>query len=68
MYRWVQAAGGLVKLDGRHAQGVEVSPTVSYAGEGLQALCSGRTLHQAYDVFLQVPHCPALHSPGLLPF
>lgn len=51
--RWVEAAGGAVKLEDRKAEGVEVSPSVSYAGEGLHDLCMGRTLGQAYDVFLQ---------------
>ena len=59
--RWVEAAGGVVRLAGRSPQGVEVSPTVSYAGEGLQALCAGRVLGQAYDVFLQVPQPLSLH-------
>ena len=56
--RWVQGAGGVIKLEGRNPQGLEVSPTVSYAGEELQALCAGRTLAQAYDVFLQVSWAP----------
>lgn len=54
----MEAAGGAVKLEDRKAEGVEVSPSVSYAGEGLHDLCMGRTLGQAYDVFLQVaPSC-----------
>lgn len=34
--------------------GLEVSPTVSYAGEGLEQLCAGRTFQQPYDEELQV--------------
>uniref|UniRef100_A0A7R9V7G0 UDP-N-acetylglucosamine diphosphorylase n=1 Tax=Chlamydomonas euryale TaxID=1486919 RepID=A0A7R9V7G0_9CHLO len=35
--RWVEAAGGAVVGDG----GLEIAPGVSYAGEGLEALCAG---------------------------
>ncbi|KAK9843554.1 hypothetical protein WJX81_008640 [Elliptochloris bilobata] len=50
--RWVEAAGGRVRL-GKGGEGVEVSPRVSYSGEGLAPLCRGRTLLSAYDAFLQ---------------
>lgn len=46
--RWVRAAGGAVS-----SQGVEVSPLVSYAGEGLGALCSGREFMELWDDRLQ---------------
>ncbi len=36
---WVKAAGGTVGS----AEGVEVAPSVSYAGEGLEAACSGKS-------------------------
>jgi hypothetical protein len=49
-YRWVTAAGGQVEA----AEGVEVSPTVSYAGEGLDDICKGRTFTQPLDAALQV--------------
>lgn len=48
--RWVKAAGG--KVDA--AEGVEVSPTMSYAGEGLEALCCGCTFEQPHSSVLQV--------------
>lgn len=48
--RWVQEAGGSVT----GAEGVEVSPLVSYAGEGLADLCSGKTFQQGFDSSLQV--------------
>ena len=51
--RWVEAAGARVRL-GQGEQGVEVSPRVSYSGEGLAPLCRGRTLRSARDAFLQV--------------
>ncbi len=40
---WVRAAGGVV-VDG--AEGVEVSPLASYAGEGLEARVAGRTFNE----------------------
>lgn len=57
---------GDCELESLRLSGVEVSPTVSYAGEGLQDLCAERVLRQAYDVFLQV--CSRQHggSSGLL--
>ena len=47
---WVEAAGGSVECP----EGVEVSPLVSYAGEGLEGLCSGKTFREHFSVHLQV--------------
>jgi len=38
---------------GKGEAGVEVSPRLSYSGEGLKALCRGRTLRSAHDAILQ---------------
>ena len=51
--RWVSRAGGRVRLP-KGCEGLEVSPTVSYSGEGLTSICRGRTFRQPHDVFLQV--------------
>lgn len=41
--RWVEAAGGVVRdASGSGAGGVEVSPLLSYAGEGLEGIVAGR--------------------------
>jgi UDP-N-acetylglucosamine/UDP-N-acetylgalactosamine diphosphorylase len=34
--RWIGAADGVVLDDGDHETGVEISPLVSYSGEGLE--------------------------------
>ncbi len=47
--RWVEDAGGHVECP----EGVEVSPLVSYAGEGLEELCHDRTFTEPYDLALQ---------------
>ena len=39
----MQAAGGSVAVGEGAAANVEVSPLVSYAGEGLTERCAGRT-------------------------
>ena len=54
--RWVKQAGGRLDLPDDEP-GVEVSPLVSYAGEGLEPLCNQRTFRQAFDIFLQVGLC-----------
>lgn len=46
---WVAAAGGSVTAPG----GVEVSPLVSYAGEGLEGRCGGRVFAQPLEPSLQ---------------
>ena len=48
-YRWVEAAGGRVTC----SEGVEVSPLVSVAGEGLEAVVAGQEFASAYNVHLQ---------------
>ena len=48
--RWVEEAGGAV--EGEAEAGVEVSPLVSYAGEGLESV-KGRTVRQRCDPHLQ---------------
>lgn len=45
---WVQRAGGVVEC----AEGVEVSPLLSYAGEGLEGACAGVTFTAAGDARL----------------
>ena len=63
MCRLVSRAGGRLRLP-KGCEGLEVSPTVSYSGEGLRAICRGRTFRQAHDVFLQVcPHLATLMHP-----
>uniref|UniRef100_A0A6N2MTV9 Uncharacterized protein n=1 Tax=Salix viminalis TaxID=40686 RepID=A0A6N2MTV9_SALVM len=49
--RWVVAAGGfLTHSVPLYATGVEVSPTCSYAGENLEAICRGRTFHAPCEI------------------
>ncbi|BDA40449.1 UDP-N-acetylglucosamine diphosphorylase 1 [Coccomyxa sp. Obi] len=50
--RWVAKSGGRLRLP-KECEGVEVSPTVSYSGEGLRSVCRGRTFRQQHDMFLQ---------------
>eukprot|EP00197_Chlamydomonas_leiostraca_P000451 CAMPEP_0202887736 /NCGR_PEP_ID=MMETSP1391-20130828/42836_1 /ASSEMBLY_ACC=CAM_ASM_000867 /TAXON_ID=1034604 /ORGANISM="Chlamydomonas leiostraca, Strain SAG 11-49" /LENGTH=1357 /DNA_ID=CAMNT_0049571033 /DNA_START=127 /DNA_END=4200 /DNA_ORIENTATION=- len=66
---WVAAAGGALADEEEGA--VEVAPCVSYAGEGLEALCEGRVFEDSYDLDLQgyAPRPAAkvvLPSPALL--
>lgn len=58
--RWVEAAGGRVE----GVSGVEVAPLVSYAGEGLEKICTGKTFKESFDIHLQGFLCPPLASPG----
>ena len=60
--RWVKEAGGRIRL-GPGEEGVEVSPTLSYQGEGLKALCNRKTFHQPYDASLQVRGLVLRHLP-----
>lgn len=46
---WIEAAGGVVEA----ADGVEVSPLVSLAGEGLESICRGQIFTHALDPRLQ---------------
>ncbi|EER25770.1 UDP-N-acetylglucosamine pyrophosphorylase, putative [Coccidioides posadasii C735 delta SOWgp] len=41
--RWIEAAGAIVTSESEGAPGVEVSPSISYSGEGL-AFLKGRTI------------------------
>ncbi len=50
MSRWVEEAGGSVSSP----EGIEVSPRVSYGGEGLDQLCKGKTFQSSLDGALQV--------------
>lgn len=52
--RWVEQAGGSVT-----PEGIEVAPLVSYGGEGLAELCSGKAFKQCFDHSLQVCHIRA---------
>ena len=56
---WVEAAGGSLPASAEEegeegSNAVEVSPLVSYDGEGLQPLVEGRSFKEAYDLDLQV--------------
>lgn len=59
--RWVENAGGSVSAP----EGIEVSPLVSYGGEGLAELCSGKSFQQCLDTSLQVCHIKS-HLPRLV--
>lgn len=48
--RWVETQGAVVECE----EGVEVSPLVSYAGEGLEVVAGeGRVFTDPYDLALQ---------------
>ena len=51
--RWVKAAGGAGPVLEAEEQGIEVSPLVSYAGEGLEGICKGQTFNEMLDARLQ---------------
>lgn len=53
--KWVEAAGAKVvpprvAVPGAAVGGVEVSPTLSYAGEGLERVCRGQTYEEGTHV------------------
>ncbi|KAL2632710.1 hypothetical protein R1flu_004189 [Riccia fluitans] len=48
---WVVSAGGsIANVGNAYASGLEVSPLLSYAGEGLDDLCRGRTFHASTEI------------------
>lgn len=57
---WAEAAGAVVEGE----QGVEISPLVSYAGEGLEAACAGATFDKPFDLALQGASSAATGKPS----
>lgn len=55
--RWIEAAGGKLINSDNDACDVEISPLVSYSGEGLRELVEGRTLKCPFMI-VEADFCP----------